>query len=202
MRRSSRGQPARKRLSRGSSQRAANDGSTLTHSRAERPSTARAASSIRLNASRAAAASASPAGVRRNDRGSLRNSSTPSSSSRFCTWWLTADCVTCSSRPARVRLRWRAAASKARSALREGSSTDEIFSCRAGESIACAPRGGRRRSPWEAAMLRLYDYLASGNGYKVRLILRLLGLPFERVEVDIVRGESRTAEFLAKNPEG
>jgi len=51
-------------------------------------------------------------------------------------------------------------------------------------------------------MHRLYDYLASGNGYKVRLILRLLGIPFERVEVDIVRGESRTAEFLAKTPEG
>jgi glutathione S-transferase len=51
-------------------------------------------------------------------------------------------------------------------------------------------------------MLRLYDYLASGNGYKARLILRLLGMPFERVEVDIVRGESRTAAFLARNPEG
>ncbi|MFL5309481.1 MAG: glutathione S-transferase family protein [Myxococcales bacterium] len=51
-------------------------------------------------------------------------------------------------------------------------------------------------------MLRLYDHLTSGNGYKVRLTLRLLGMPFERVEVDIVRGESRTPEFLAKNPEG
>jgi len=51
-------------------------------------------------------------------------------------------------------------------------------------------------------MLRLYDYLASGTGYKVRLLLRLLDLPFERVEVDILRGESRTPEFLAKNPEG
>lgn len=51
-------------------------------------------------------------------------------------------------------------------------------------------------------MHRLYDYLASGNGYKVRLLLRLLRIPFERVEVDIVRGESRTPEFLAKNPEG
>jgi glutathione S-transferase len=51
-------------------------------------------------------------------------------------------------------------------------------------------------------MLRLYDYLASGNGYKVRLLLRLLDLPFERVEVDILRGESRTPEFLAKNREG
>src|SRR3982074_2368427 len=52
------------------------------------------------------------------------------------------------------------------------------------------------------AMLRLYDYLASGNGYKVRLVLRLLGMPFERVEVDIVKGESRTPEVLAKTPEG
>lgn len=51
-------------------------------------------------------------------------------------------------------------------------------------------------------MLRLYDYLPSGNGYKVRLMLRLLGMPFERIEVDIVKGESRTPGFLAKNPEG
>jgi glutathione S-transferase len=51
-------------------------------------------------------------------------------------------------------------------------------------------------------MLRLYDYLSSGNGYKVRLLLRLLGTPFERVEVDILRAESRTPEFLEKNPEG
>ena len=51
-------------------------------------------------------------------------------------------------------------------------------------------------------MLRLFDHLASGNGYKVRLLLRMLDIPFERVEVDIVRGESRTPEFLGKTPEG
>ena len=51
-------------------------------------------------------------------------------------------------------------------------------------------------------MLRLYDYQLSGNGYKVRLLLRQLGIPFERVEVDIVRGETRTPEFLAINPNG
>jgi glutathione S-transferase len=51
-------------------------------------------------------------------------------------------------------------------------------------------------------MLRLYDYLPSGNGYKVRLLLHQLGIPFERVEVDIVRGESRTPAFLARNPNG
>ncbi len=51
-------------------------------------------------------------------------------------------------------------------------------------------------------MLRLYDYLASGNGYKVRLLLHQLGIPFERVEVDIVQGETRTPAFLARNPNG
>ena len=51
-------------------------------------------------------------------------------------------------------------------------------------------------------MLRLYDFLESGNGYKVRLLLHQLGRPFERVELDITRGASRTAEFLAKNPNG
>jgi glutathione S-transferase len=49
-------------------------------------------------------------------------------------------------------------------------------------------------------MLRLYDYLPSGNGYKVRLLLCQLGLEFERVEIDVVRGETRTAAFLALNP--
>jgi glutathione S-transferase len=49
---------------------------------------------------------------------------------------------------------------------------------------------------------RLYDYLPSGNGYKVRLVLHQLGLPYELVELDIKRGETRTPEFLAKNPNG
>ena len=49
---------------------------------------------------------------------------------------------------------------------------------------------------------RLYDYLPSGNGYKVRMVLRELGLPYELVEVDILKGGSRTPEFLAKNPNG
>jgi len=31
--------------------------------------------------------------------------------------------------------------------------------------------------------MKLYDFLASGNGYKCRLLLRQLGIPFERVEV-------------------
>jgi glutathione S-transferase len=51
-------------------------------------------------------------------------------------------------------------------------------------------------------MLRLYDFLPSGNGYKIRLLLTQLGIPFERVEINILKGESRTPEFLSKNPKG
>jgi glutathione S-transferase len=51
-------------------------------------------------------------------------------------------------------------------------------------------------------MLRLYDFLPSGNGYKIRLLLTQLGIPFERVEINILKGESRTPEFLSKNPNG
>ena len=50
--------------------------------------------------------------------------------------------------------------------------------------------------------MRLYDFLSSGNGYKVRLALHQLGIPFTRVELDIVAGETRTPDFLAKNPNG
>jgi glutathione S-transferase len=44
--------------------------------------------------------------------------------------------------------------------------------------------------------VRLHDYLSSGNGYKVRLLLTQLGIPFQRIEYDITRGETRTPEFL------
>jgi glutathione S-transferase len=50
--------------------------------------------------------------------------------------------------------------------------------------------------------LRLYDFLPSGNGYKIRLLLTQLGMPFERVEVNILKGESRTPEFISKNYNG
>ncbi len=51
-------------------------------------------------------------------------------------------------------------------------------------------------------MLKLYDNMDSGNAYKVRLALAHLGLPFERVELDTNSGETRTPEFLARNPNG
>ena len=51
-------------------------------------------------------------------------------------------------------------------------------------------------------MLRLYDNHLSGNGYKPRLLLAHLGQTYERVEVDILKGETRTPAFLAMNPNG
>jgi glutathione S-transferase len=51
-------------------------------------------------------------------------------------------------------------------------------------------------------MYTLYSMQRSGNSYKVRLALAQLGLPYHLEEVDILKGESRTPEFLAKNPSG
>ncbi|MGE0660573.1 MAG: glutathione S-transferase family protein [Reyranellaceae bacterium] len=51
-------------------------------------------------------------------------------------------------------------------------------------------------------MLRLYDYPDSGNAYKVRLLLSHLDIPYERIELDIDAGQTRTPDFLAKNLNG
>jgi glutathione S-transferase len=50
--------------------------------------------------------------------------------------------------------------------------------------------------------VRLYDYAASANCYKARLLLAQLGRSYERVPVDIFAGESTTSDFRAKNPAG
>lgn len=51
-------------------------------------------------------------------------------------------------------------------------------------------------------MLTLHDFLPSGNGYKARLLLAQLGLPYRLVEYDILKGETRTPDFLKKNANG
>src|SRR5262245_66516967 len=51
-------------------------------------------------------------------------------------------------------------------------------------------------------MYTLYSMQRSGNCYKVRLALSQLRIPYELVEIDILKGESRTPDFLAKNPSG
>jgi glutathione S-transferase len=50
--------------------------------------------------------------------------------------------------------------------------------------------------------MHLFDYLDSGNGYKARLLLAQLHLPYGWTHVDIDKGQTRTAEFLARNPNG
>ena len=44
--------------------------------------------------------------------------------------------------------------------------------------------------------LILHEYAASGNCYKIRLTAALLGLPLARRQYDILKGETRTPEFL------
>jgi glutathione S-transferase len=51
-------------------------------------------------------------------------------------------------------------------------------------------------------MYTLYSMQRSGNSYKVRLALARLGIPYRLVEVDILKGESHTPEFIGKNPSG
>ena len=46
--------------------------------------------------------------------------------------------------------------------------------------------------------VRLHGNLSSGNGYKMRLLLAQLGVPYERIEYDIDRGKTRTPDFLER----
>ena len=51
-------------------------------------------------------------------------------------------------------------------------------------------------------MYTLYSMRRSGNCYKVRLALAQLDIAHELVEIDILKGETRTPEFLTMNPSG
>ena len=48
----------------------------------------------------------------------------------------------------------------------------------------------------------LYDNKLSRNGYKIRLLAAHAGIALERVEIDILKGESRTQDFVARNVAG
>ena len=48
--------------------------------------------------------------------------------------------------------------------------------------------------------MRLHDYPASANCFKVRLLLAQLGIDYERVRVDIFGGDTLTDEFAELNP--
>src|SRR5664279_5002101 len=62
--------------------------------------------------------------------------------------------------------------------------------------MVCAPRAAPR------AMITVYGFSASGNCYKIKLLLEQLGREYRWVEVDSTSGETRTPEFLEKNPNG
>lgn len=51
-------------------------------------------------------------------------------------------------------------------------------------------------------MYKVYGDVISGNCYKVKLILELLGQPYQWVPVDILKGETQSEAFLALNPNG
>lgn len=52
------------------------------------------------------------------------------------------------------------------------------------------------------SQIQLYDFPLSGNCYKIRLMLSLLGLDYERLAVDLRGGETQTEAFKRINPRG
>ncbi|MBW4690447.1 MAG: glutathione S-transferase [Lyngbya sp. HA4199-MV5] len=51
-------------------------------------------------------------------------------------------------------------------------------------------------------MIKLYGHEVSGNSYKAKLMLSLLGLEYEWLKVDLLAGAHKQPEFLALNPFG
>ena len=51
-------------------------------------------------------------------------------------------------------------------------------------------------------MLRVHSTMPSINGYKVRILLSMLNVPFERVDIDMYGGEHKREPFLSLNPFG
>lgn len=50
--------------------------------------------------------------------------------------------------------------------------------------------------------MKIYGDVRSGNCYKIKLLTALLDVPHDWIPVNVLAGETRTAEFLAKNPNG
>lgn len=48
----------------------------------------------------------------------------------------------------------------------------------------------------------LYDYWRSSASYRVRIALNLAGMAYSAIPVDLVKGEQRSPEHLARNPQG
>lgn len=50
--------------------------------------------------------------------------------------------------------------------------------------------------------ITLYDYWRSSAAYRLRITLNLLGLDYDQIPVDLVKGEHKSAENIARNPQG
>lgn len=50
--------------------------------------------------------------------------------------------------------------------------------------------------------MKIYGDMGSGNCLKVKYTADFLGLPYEWINIDIMKGESRTPDYLAVNPAG
>jgi glutathione S-transferase len=50
--------------------------------------------------------------------------------------------------------------------------------------------------------MRVYGDIRSGNCYKIKLLAALLGIKHEWIQIDVMAGETRTKDFLARNPNG
>ena len=48
----------------------------------------------------------------------------------------------------------------------------------------------------------VYGMKTSGNCYKVQLLLEQIGRPYRWIEIDSTTGQTRTPEYLARNPNG
>lgn len=55
---------------------------------------------------------------------------------------------------------------------------------------------------WPVRPIRIYRHPLSGHSHRVELFASLLGLPFELVDIDLLKGAQKAPEFLAKNPFG
>lgn len=51
-------------------------------------------------------------------------------------------------------------------------------------------------------MITLYDYYRSSAAYRLRIALNLLGLDYDTIPVDLLKGDHKSQENLARNPQG
>ncbi len=51
-------------------------------------------------------------------------------------------------------------------------------------------------------MITLYDYFRSSAAYRLRIALNLLGLEYQSIPVDLLKGDHKSSENLARNPQG